>query len=175
MSESIQPDCTIHVSVIMMCVGCVSLTLFPLLELICLIYGDIKGRLPLLYTNLKIIEVIALILSHVTTTAIVIIINVSPSFLIRVNPHPPLHHSMKLGNHFFEDDVYFSPKNLIQLIRKSITIHIHYSWMRRDSLLKTYHVFLLFGFCVNIAYLLLRENTERYGCDDCATTFSNSW
>ena len=113
MSESIQPPCTIHFSVIMMCVGCVSLTLFPLLELICLIYGDIKGRLPLLYTNLKIIEVIALILCHVTTTAIVIIINVSPSFLIRVNLHPPLHHSMKLGNQFFEDDVYFSQKNLI--------------------------------------------------------------
>ena len=113
MSESIQPPCTIHFSVIMMCVGCVSLTLFPLLELICLIYGDIKGRLPLLYTNLKIIEVITLILCHVTTTAIVIIINVSPSFLIRVNPHPPLHHSMKLGNQVFEDDVYFSQKNLI--------------------------------------------------------------
>ena len=125
MSESIQPHCTIHFSVIMMCVGCVSLTLFPLLELICLIYGDIKGRLPLLYTNLKIIEVIALILCNVTTTAIVIIINVSPSFLIRVTPHPPLHHSMKLGNHFFEDDVYFSQKNLIQ--NNSVSSKIHYN------------------------------------------------
>ena len=49
MSESIQPPCTIHFSVIMMCVGCVSLTLFPLLELICLIYGDIKGRFSIIY------------------------------------------------------------------------------------------------------------------------------